>query len=147
MLRLLSIIISLFFILCAGGCNKKPANKNIYESEEYKSITNKDLLTGEAIWATSCFRCHRHGLNGAVVYENEEYWDKSADKGIKTLFESVWKGYKGEHGMMPAKGFCNLCDEDEIKKSVIYTFHLARKAQKAQAKKDSLKNKLIFKED
>ena len=35
---------------------------------------------------------------------------------------------------MPAKGFCNLCDEDEIKKSVIYTFHLARKAQAAKQK-------------
>ena len=147
MLRLLIIIISLFLILCASGCSKKPVAENIYKSEEYKSITSKGLLTGEAIWATSCFRCHRRGLNGAVAYENKEYWGKSADKGIKTLFESVWKGYKGEHGVMPAKGFCNLCDEDEIKKSVIYTFHLARKAQKAQAKKDSLKNKLIFKED
>ena len=139
-MRLISIIISLFFILCIGGCNKKPADENVYESEEYKSVTNKDLLTGEAIWATSCFRCHRRGLNGAVVYENKEYWDKSADKGIETLFESVWKGYKGEHGVMPAKGFCNLCDEDEIKKSVIYTFHLARKAQNAKKKQKNLKN-------
>ena len=140
MMRLISIIISLFFILCTGGCNKKPTDENVYESEEYKSVTNKDLLTGEAIWATSCFRCHRRGLNGAVVYENKEYWDKSADKGIETLFESVWKGYKGEHGVMPAKGFCNLCDEDEIKKSVIYTFHLARKAQNAKKKQKNLKN-------
>ena len=125
---------------------KNMLTENIYESTEYKSITKKDLLTGEAIWATSCFRCHRRGLNGAVVYEDKEYWDKSADKGIETLFESVWEGYKGEHGVMPAKGFCNLCDEDEIKKSVIYTFHLARKAQKHRLNKRSLKkDKLILK--
>jgi len=139
MMRWFGLIISFFFIFFANGCNKKHSAENIYESTEYKSITKKDLLTGEAIWATSCFRCHRRGLNGAVAYEDKKYWDKSADKGIETLFESVWEGYKGEHGVMPAKGFCNLCDEDEIKKSVIYTFHLARKAQKAQAKKDSLK--------
>ena len=40
---------------------------------------------------------------------------------------------------MPAKGFCNLCEEDEIKKSVIYTFHLARKAQAAKQKQDITK--------
>ena len=75
MSRLLSINIGLFFILYTSGCDKKPADENIYESKEYKSITKKDLLTGEAIWATSCFRCHRRGLNGAVVYEDKEYWD------------------------------------------------------------------------
>ena len=40
---------------------------------------------------------------------------------------------------MPAKGFCNLCDEDEIRKSVIYTFHLARKAQAAKQKQEKIK--------
>ena len=60
-------------------------------------------------------------------------------KWIDKLFNSVWEGYKGEHGAMPAKGFCNLCDEKEIRKSVFYMFHLAKKAQKAQAKRDSLK--------
>ena len=40
---------------------------------------------------------------------------------------------------MPAKGFCNLCDEDEIRKSVIYTIHLARKAQAAEQKQESIK--------
>ena len=124
--------ISLIIILCINGCGKKSTPTNIYESEEYKSLSKKDIIIGESIWATSCFRCHRHGLNGAVVYENKEYWDKSAKKGIDALFKSVWEGYKGEHGAMPAKGFCNLCDENEIRKSVIYSFHLARKAQEAQ---------------
>ena len=40
---------------------------------------------------------------------------------------------------MPAKGFCNLCNEDEIKSSVIYTFHLARKAQAAKQKQKGMK--------
>ena len=43
MLRLLRIVISLFFIFYLSGCNKKPNAENIYESEEYKSITKKDL--------------------------------------------------------------------------------------------------------
>ena len=123
-------------IFCIPGCSKKSDPVNIYESKEYLSITKKELITGESIWATSCFRCHRYGQNGAVPYEDRDYWDKSAEKGLDALYKSVWEGYKGERGVMPAKGFCNLCEEDEIKKSVIYTFHLARKAQAAKQKKE-----------
>ena len=131
--------ISLIIILCINGCSKKSTPTNIYESDEYKSLTKKDIIIGESIWATSCFRCHRYGTNGAVVSENKEYWDKAAQKGIDALFKSVWEGYKGENGVMPAKGFCNLCDENEIRKSVFYMFHLAKKAQAAQEKREQLK--------
>ena len=138
MFKLVNILL-LIIILCPLGCAKKSDPVGIYESDEYKALTKKELIVGESIWATSCFKCHRYGTNGAIVAEDKKYWDESAEKGIEKLFESVWKGYKGENGVMPAKGFCNLCDEDEIRNSVFYMFHLAKKAQKAQAKRDSLK--------
>ena len=140
MIKFNYVFISLIIILHGTSCSKKSAPTNIYDSEEYKSVTKKGLVTGESIWATSCFRCHRRGLNGAVVYENKEYWDKASKKGLDALFESVWEGYKGDHGVMPAKGFCNLCDENEIRKSIIYTFHLARKAQAAKKINDDKKS-------
>ena len=96
------------------SCAKKEV-VNIYESEEYKTLTKKDLNGGEAIWAVACFRCHMYGTNGAVLLDEKEYWDATASKGIDELFESVWEGKQGEYGVMPAKGFCNLCSEDEIK--------------------------------
>jgi len=111
-----------------NGCTKKEV-VNIYESEEYKTLTKKDFNNGEAIWAVACFRCHMYGTNGAVLLDEKEYWDATASKGIDELFESVWEGKQGEYGVMPAKGFCNLCSEDEIRKSVFYIFHLAKKVQ------------------
>ena len=131
-----SLILIIIFL---SGCTKKSDPVNIYDSNEYQNITRKELITGESIWATSCFRCHRYGQNGAVPYENKDYWDKSAKKGLEALCKSVLEGYKGEHGVMPAKGFCNLCNEEEIKNSVIYTFHLARKAQAAKQKQKGMK--------
>ena len=116
------------------GCAKKGV-VNIYESEEYKTLTKKDLNGGEAIWAVACFRCHMYGTNGAVLLEEKEYWDATASKGIDELFESVWEGKQSEYGVMPAKGFCNLCSEDEIRKSVFYIFHLAKKVQAANGSK------------
>ena len=134
----LLINLSIFMAIFFSSCIKKPDPVDIYDSNEYQSITKKGLITGESIWATSCFRCHRYGNNGAVPYENKDYWDKAAKKGLEALHKSVWEGYKGEHGVMPAKGFCNLCDEDEIKNSVIYTFHLARRAQAAKQRQKSM---------
>jgi len=132
-----SFLLVMFLMISYYSCEKKEV-VNIYESEEYKTLTKKDLNSGEAIWAVACFRCHMFGTNGAVLLDEKEYWDATASKGIDELFESVWEGKKGEYGVMPAKGFCNLCSEDEIRKSVFYIFHLAKKVQAANgSKKDS----------
>ena len=58
----------------------------------------------------------------AVLLDEKTYWDSAASKGIEELYKSVWEGKKGENGEMPAKGFCNLCSEDEIRKSVFYLY-------------------------
>ena len=110
------------------SCAKKEV-VNIYESEEYKTLDQKSLNSGEAIWAVACFRCHMYGTNGAVLLQEKEYWDAAASKGIDKLFESVWEGKEGEYGIMPAKGFCNMCSEEEIKNSVFYIFHLVKQVQ------------------
>ena len=119
-------IILLFLIV---GCNKKQPQVNIYDSAEYKTLTKKDIRLGESIFAVACGQCHRYGTSGAVVLENQEYWDQAATKGIDELFKSVWEGYKGENGVMPPKGFYRLGSEEEIRKSVLYLFHLAKRVQ------------------
>ena len=129
-----SCLLIICLMISYYSCAKKEV-VNIYESEEYKTLTKKDLNSGEAIWAVACFRCHMYGTNGAVLLDEKEYWDATASKGIDELFESVWKGKQGEYGVMPAKGFCNLCSEDEIRKSVFYIFHLAKKVQAANRSK------------
>ena len=119
------------------SCGEKTPPVNIYESDEYKNLTRKEIIVGESIWATACFRCHRYGTNGATLLENKAYWDQAATKGLDELYKSVWEGKKGEIGTMPPKGFCNLCSEDEIKKSVLYIFHLYKKVQESEKNNNS----------
>ena len=126
-----------FILLILASCGEKTPPVNIFDSDEYKNLTRKEIIVGESIWATACFRCHRYGTNGAVVYENKAYWDQAATKGLNELYKSVCEGKKGENGTMPPKGFCNLCSEDEIKKSVLYSFHLAKKVQKSEKSDNS----------
>ena len=128
--------ISIFALILTMGCSKKSPAVNIYDSEEYKSLDRKDLIVGESIWSTACFRCHMYGTNGAVLLDDKAYWDKAASKGIDELYKSVWEGKKGENGQMPAKGFCNLCSEDEIRKSIFYIFDLGKRVQASNEKKD-----------
>ena len=135
-IRDLCFHILIIAIMSFTGCEKKQA-VNIYESEEYKTLTRKDIIAGESIWAIACFRCHMYGTNGAVVLEEKGYWDNAASKGIDELFKSVWEGKQGDDGAMPAKGFCNLCSDEEIRRSVFYIFHLAKKAQAANENKSS----------
>jgi|TARA_B100001146_G_scaffold113390_1_gene99932 cytochrome c5 len=119
------------------SCGEKTPPVNIYDSDEYKNLTRKEIIVGESIWATACFRCHRYGTNGATLLENKAYWDQAATKGLDELYKSVWEGKKGENGVMPPKGFCNLCSEDEIKKSVLYIFHLYKKVQESEKNNNS----------
>ena len=125
-------------IIIMTSCGEKTPPVNIYDSDEYKNLTRKEIIVGESIWATACFRCHRYGINGATVLENNSYWDQAATKGLDELYKSVWEGKKGENGVMPPKGFCNLCSEDEIKKSVLYIFHLYKKVQESEKNNNSI---------
>ena len=126
-----------FILLILASCGEKTPPINIFDSDEYKNLTRKEIIVGESIWATTCFRCHRYGTNGAAVLENKAYWDQTATKGLDELYKSVWEGKKGENGVMPPKGFCNLCSEDEIKKSVLYIFHLYKKVQESEKNNNS----------
>ena len=128
--KYLRVFLLIFFI----GCSKKN-QINIYDSDEYKSLTKKDIIVGESIFAIACGQCHRFGNNGAVVLENQKYWDQAAMKGLDELFNSVWNGYKGEYGVMPPRGFYRMGSETEIRKSVLYLLHLAKKAQAVDKEK------------
>ena len=87
---------------------------------------------GESVWVTTCFRCHMYGNMGAASVRDKVHFEQLATKGFDQLYESVLNGMDGEGGVMPAKGTCFSCSEDDIKYSVYYIFHLAKKIQDAE---------------
>ena len=104
----------LSFIIITG-CGKKTPPVNIYDSDEYKNLTRKEIIVGESIWATACFRCHRYGTNGAVVFENKAYWDQAATKGLEELYNSVWEGKKGEMAQCLQRVFAIFVQKMKLK--------------------------------
>ena len=127
-----------FIFLLIIGCGEKPP-VNIYVSKEFNELSKKDIIVGESIWATTCFRCHMYGSMGAASVSNKPHFDQLAQKGIDQLYNSVLNGFDGKEGVMPPKGSCYSCSNDEIKKSVYYIFHLAKIIQDAETDKKEKK--------
>lgn len=124
------IILALLFFFIS--CSKKES-VNIYKTNQYLNLNEKDKIIGESVWATSCFRCHMYGSNGANALDDKEYWDKTAEKGLEDLFKSVWEGKYGEEGAMPPKGLCPSCSEDQIEKSILYLFKITELNESADS--------------
>ena len=124
---------TIFFLLLflIMSCEKKPPI-NIYNTDEFKNLSRKDIIIGESVWVTTCFRCHTYGNMGAASIYDKEPIDRLASKGFDQLYKSVMDGMTGEGGVMPPKGSCYSCSENEIEKSIYYIFHLARNLQESE---------------
>ena len=74
-------------------------------------------LSAETIYTRYCAACHRTGLAGAPIFRNAEQWKSRLDK--KSLEELTATAVKGINAM-PAKGTCNQCSEEDIRRSIEY---------------------------
>jgi len=66
----------------------------------------------------TCFACHGTGAMGAPKTGDKAAWEPRLAKGMPTLVEHVKNGFQGTQGMMPAKGLCNDCTDDDFKKLI-----------------------------
>ncbi len=76
--------------------------------------------TGQQVYDKTCFTCHAAGVSGAPKFSHADEWAPRIAKGVDTLYTHAWNGFTGDKGMMPAKGLCMDCSEDEIKGAVDY---------------------------
>ena len=55
--------------------------------------------------------------------DDNQHWNKVAEKGYKNIFENVKKGFYGERGIMPPKGNCLDCLDTELQVYIIHVPH------------------------
>lgn len=126
---LVTLLMGLFLIQCGGDKTEQPAA----EADAAKAPTAKtavaetasagmgyDIANGEAVYKKYCFACHDAGIAGAAKHTDVERWEESAAKGIPTLVKNVTEGYTGKYGMLPPKGACMECTEQDITDAVHY---------------------------
>jgi len=78
--------------------------------------TSSEPRTGEQVYNQFCFACHATGASGAPKFGDASAWAPRIDKGMDALMTSTLNGFN----VMPAKGTCMNCSEDELHAAVEY---------------------------
>lgn len=68
--------------------------------------------TPEDIYNNKCAMCHGSGMMGAPVPGNADQWAARTGKGIDAVYANAINGL---NNVMPAKGGCSDCSDDDIK--------------------------------
>lgn len=79
---------------------------------------------GEYVYSHYCFACHAAGVGGAPVFGNAEQWAPRIAKGMDALLQSAENGIPP---LMPAKGTCMDCSDEELQAAVAYMVDAAKK--------------------
>ena len=120
----------IFFLILLNSCNKN-VDVNIYESIGYNDFLTNINKQKNSTWESNCIKCHSRN-NNFIGFDKKNYWNKTAQKGIDTLFNHVYNGYNGKYGIMPPRGSCYECSEIEIKNSIFYLFYLSKHSKKTK---------------
>ena len=75
--------------------------------------------SGEEVYKASCQGCHAVGAGGAPKLGDIAAWAPRIDKGMDTLHKHAIEGFT-DVGMMPAKGLCMSCSDEEVIAAVDY---------------------------
>lgn len=72
----------------------------------------------QTIYQTFCFACHGTGANNSPMLGNAEHWAPRVEQGIEVLYQHAIEGFN--NGLMPPKGLCMDCSNEEIHATVDY---------------------------
>jgi cytochrome c5 len=75
-----------------------------------------DGFDAERTYMQSCAACHNSGAGGAPRVGNAADWAVRAEKGMDVLMQNTINGLN----VMPAKGLCFTCSEEDLKAVVEY---------------------------
>lgn len=75
---------------------------------------------GEAVFKGACFACHDAGIAGAPKRGDKAAWEPRIAQGIETLKKHAIAGFAGKTGVMPPRGTCATCSDEEIENAIHY---------------------------
>lgn len=85
-----------------------------------KEVAAPASAPGAKTYKSTCSICHKSGLHGAPRFGNREDWVTRTANGNEPLYDHAIKGFKGNKGIMPARGSNYKLSDDEVKAAVDY---------------------------
>ena len=86
------------------------------------AVADTGPLSGEEVYNQFCFACHATGASDAPLFADVDAWAPRIAKGMDELMSSTINGI----GMMPAKGTCMNCSDDDLQAAVEYMVETAQ---------------------
>lgn len=80
------------------------------------AVAGGGAKSGEDVYKQFCFACHATGASDAPLFADAQAWAPRIAKGMEVLMASTVNGL----GMMPAKGTCMACSDEELAAAVDY---------------------------
>ena len=102
---------------------EKKAEKKAEKKVEKTFTAN--IENGKAVYNKVCIACHMTGVAGAAALKDKARWEEIALKDMKTLHHDAINGFTGEHGVMPPKGTCTDCSDQDLYDAVAYMLKTA----------------------
>ncbi len=128
----LAVALGSFFITSCGGNADKKATSEKQETVKQTTPEKKvektfvaNIENGKKVYNKVCVACHMTGVAGAPALKDKERWTEIAQKDMKTLHEDAINGFTGKHGVMPPKGTCTDCSEQDLYDAVAYMLKTA----------------------
>jgi len=79
-----------------------------------------NLENGKVIYNKACIACHWKGVAGAAALTDKARWEEIGAKGMETLHKHAIEGIQGQYGVMPAKGTCTDCSDQDLYDAIGY---------------------------
>jgi cytochrome c5 len=115
-----TVAISGVLFTSCGGSGSQKAEKQEQQEQQEQGLT-ANIENGAAVYSKVCIACHMTGVAGAAALTDKTRWEEMAAKGMKTLHASVINGVTdGKYGVMPPKGTCADCSDQDLYDAISY---------------------------
>jgi len=119
------------FSSCGGNAHNNSGKSTTTQSSEknvdkpqQKSFT-ANIENGKAVYNKVCLACHMTGVAGAPALKDKARWEEIAKKDMNTLHLNAINGFTGKYGVMPPKGTCTDCTDQDLYDAVAYMLKTA----------------------
>ena len=123
----LLMVFSVSLVVSCGGDGKKSVDKaKETVKQEVKQAVKEvahvpNLENGKKVYDKVCVACHMTGVAGAAPLNDKKRWEENAALGMKELVRIAIHGNpKGKYGVMPERGTCTDCSDDDLADAVAY---------------------------
>lgn len=89
----------------------------LFTASASQVIAAEATFDAAAKYQSTCFACHGTGAAHAPVVGDVIEWEIRLEKGLDTLVQNTINGL---NGIMPQRGLCNDCSDEQLKEIVEY---------------------------